>query len=67
MGRKRRNRKKTSKEYPGGWREVLEKHPLSAGGYALRPSKDPFDDQVQRERERAKAKDWFAPRGKRHP
>lgn len=69
MGRKRNRKKqnKTRKQYPGGWRQVLAENPLSAGGYALRQTEDKFDDQVAKELERAKPKDWWAPRGVRHP
>lgn len=49
MGKKGRQRRLKA-EYPGGWRDVLKKHPLTGSGFALHTGKRSNDAQVRRER-----------------
>lgn len=68
MGRgSRARRERRRRKAAGAWRTVLEENPLTPDGRALNTIKDEFTARMVAEAQFAKAKDWWARRGVRHP
>lgn len=67
MWRRKRPRRRQKKAQTEAWRQVLKDNPLSPTGYALNTIKDEFTARMVAEDKAAKAKDWWARRGVRHP